>query len=107
MKVENRKPEQQKEQRVDVRLDGVRKLFGDTVAVDHVDLEVYEGEFFSFLGPSGCGKTTCLRMVAGFEEPTAGRVLLRGRGVSRPPPLHRVRQTGLQLYGDCRSRLRV
>ena len=53
MKVENRKPEQQKEQRVDVRLDGVRKLFGDTVAVDHVDLDVYEGEFFSFLGPSG------------------------------------------------------
>src|SRR5438270_4331451 len=98
MKVENRKPEQQKEQRVDVRLDGVRKLFGDTVAVDHVDLEVYEGEFFSFLGPSGSGKTTCLRMIAGFEEPTAGRVLLRGKDVSRLAPYDRDVNTVFQDY---------
>jgi putative spermidine/putrescine transport system ATP-binding protein len=98
MQVENRKPEQQKEQRVDVRLDGVRKLFGDTVAVDHVDLEVYEGEFFSFLGPSGSGKTTCLRMIAGFEEPTAGRVLLRDKDVSRLAPYDRDVNTVFQDY---------
>jgi len=53
---------------VDVRLEGVHKSFGDTVAVDGVDLDVYEGEFFSFLGPSGSGKTTCLRMIAGFPS---------------------------------------
>ena len=56
------------------------KRFGDVVAVDGVDLEVREGEFFSMLGPSGSGKTTCLRMIAGFEQPTEGRVLLGGRG---------------------------
>jgi len=98
MKVENRKPEQQKELAVDVKLDGVRKLFGDTVAVDHVDLEVYEGEFFSFLGPSGSGKTTCLRMIAGFEEPTAGRVLLRDKDVSRLAPYDRDVNTVFQDY---------
>jgi putative spermidine/putrescine transport system ATP-binding protein len=99
MKVENRKPAQEQEQRaVDVRLDGVRKVFGDTVAVDHVDLEVYEGEFFSFLGPSGSGKTTCLRMIAGFEEPTAGRVLLRGKDVSRLAPYDRDVNTVFQDY---------
>src|SRR5438477_12515225 len=98
MKVENRKPEQQKEQRVDVRLESVRKLFGDTVAVDHVDLEVYEGEFFSFLGPSGSGKTTCLRMIAGFEEATAGRVLLRGKDVSRLEPYERDVNTVFKDY---------
>ena len=61
-----------------VRLEGVVKRFGDVVAVDGVDLEVREGEFFSLLGPSGSGKTTCLRMIAGFERPTEGRVLLGG-----------------------------
>ena len=53
----------------EVRLENVRKTFGEIVAVAGVDLEVREGEFFSLLGPSGCGKTTCLRMIAGFEEP--------------------------------------
>ena len=57
---------------VAVRLEGVVKRFGDVVAVDGVDLEVREGEFFSMLGPSGSGKTTCLRMIAGFEQPDRG-----------------------------------
>ncbi|MEX0650423.1 MAG: ATP-binding cassette domain-containing protein, partial [Actinomycetota bacterium] len=60
---------------VAVRLEGVVKRFGDVVAVDGIDLDVREGEFFSMLGPSGSGKTTCLRMIAGFETPTAGRIL--------------------------------
>jgi lipoprotein-releasing system ATP-binding protein len=64
---------------VAVRFDGVTKRFGDVVAVDDVDLEVRPREFFSMLGPSGSGKTTCLRMIAGFEEPTSGRILLDGR----------------------------
>ena len=66
-----------------VTLESVVKRFGDVVAVDGVDLEVREGEFFSMLGPSGSGKTTCLRMIAGFEAPTSGRVLLGGEDVSR------------------------
>src|SRR5688500_3725526 len=63
---------------VAVRLESIVKRFGDVIAVDGVDLEVREGEFFSMLGPSGSGKTTCLRMIAGFERPTEGRVLLDG-----------------------------
>jgi len=63
---------------VAVRLEAVVKRFGEVVAVDGVDLEVREGEFFSMLGPSGSGKTTCLRMIAGFEAPSSGRVLLDG-----------------------------
>ena len=57
----------------DVHLAGVRKTYGDVVAVDRVDLEIRRGEFFTMLGPSGSGKTTCLRMIAGFERPDAGR----------------------------------
>ena len=59
------------------------------VAVDHVDLDVRDGEFFSMLGPSGSGKTTTLRMIAGFELPTEGRVLLHGVDVTRQPPFLR------------------
>ena len=55
---------------VDVRLVQVTKAYGDVLAVDHIDLEVVKGEFFSLLGPSGCGKTTTLRMIGGFEQPT-------------------------------------
>ncbi|HET6776628.1 MAG TPA: ATP-binding cassette domain-containing protein, partial [Actinomycetota bacterium] len=69
-----------------VRLQGVRKRFGEVVAVDGVDLEITSGEFFSILGPSGSGKTTCLRMIAGFEAPTEGRVWLGGQDVSNLPP---------------------
>ena len=62
-----------------VRLEGVTKRFGDVAAVDSIDLDVRDGEFFSMLGPSGSGKTTTLRMIAGFELPTSGRVLLHGQ----------------------------
>lgn len=81
-----------------VRLDAVRKTYGDVVAVAGVDLEVRAGEFFSMLGPSGSGKTTTLRMIAGFELPTAGRVLLDGRDVSRLPPYDRDVNTVFQDY---------
>ncbi len=74
---------------VSVRLDGVSKHFGAFVAVDRVDLEVRRGEFFSLLGPSGSGKTTCLRMIAGFERPTSGRVLLDGADVTERAPYER------------------
>jgi putative spermidine/putrescine transport system ATP-binding protein len=83
---------------VAVRLDGVVKRFGDVVAVDGVDLDVLEGEFFSMLGPSGSGKTTCLRMIAGFEAPTEGRVLLGGQDVSGKPPFDRDVNTVFQDY---------
>jgi putative spermidine/putrescine transport system ATP-binding protein len=69
-----------------LELNGVRKVFGDYVAVQGFDLDVQEGEFVSFLGPSGCGKTTTLRMIAGFELPTAGTITIAGEDVSRTPP---------------------
>jgi putative spermidine/putrescine transport system ATP-binding protein len=83
---------------VAVRLEQVRKSFGEVVAVAGVDLDVYEGEFFSLLGPSGSGKTTTLRMIAGFELPTSGRVLLSGQDVSRMPPFERDVNTVFQDY---------
>jgi putative spermidine/putrescine transport system ATP-binding protein len=83
---------------VAVRLEGVVKRFGDVVAVDGVDLEVREGEFFSMLGPSGSGKTTCLRMIAGFERPTHGRVMLGGIDVGDLPPYERDVNTVFQDY---------
>ena len=81
-----------------VTLEAVVKRFGDVVAVDGVDLEVREGEFFSMLGPSGSGKTTCLRMIAGFEAPTSGRVLLGGEDVSQLAPYERDVNTVFQDY---------
>jgi putative spermidine/putrescine transport system ATP-binding protein len=81
-----------------VTLESVVKRFGDVVAVDGVDLEVREGEFFSMLGPSGSGKTTCLRMIAGFEAPTSGRVLLGGEEVSHLAPYERDVNTVFQDY---------
>jgi iron(III) transport system ATP-binding protein len=69
-----------------VRLDGVSKRFGATLAVDDVSLTVEPGEFLTLLGPSGCGKTTTLRVVAGLEEPTAGRVVIDGEDVTDRPP---------------------
>ena len=74
------------------------KRFGDVVAVDGVDLDVREGEFFSMLGPSGSGKTTCLRMIAGFETPTAGRIALGGRYVTGLAPYEREVNTVFQDY---------
>ncbi len=82
----------------DIRLTGLRKTYGDVVAVDSVDLEIARGEFFTMLGPSGSGKTTTLRMIAGFEIPTAGTVELAGQDVSRLPPYDRPVNTVFQDY---------
>ncbi len=81
-----------------VRLEGVTKSFGDFVAVDDLDLEIAEGEFFTLLGPSGCGKTTTLRMIAGFEEPTEGRVQIDGADVVGLPAHKRPTNTVFQSY---------
>jgi spermidine/putrescine transport system ATP-binding protein len=86
-------------QNVDVRLVQVTKAFGDLLAVDHIDLEVVDGEFFSLLGPSGCGKTTTLRMIGGFEQPTSGRIELQGEDVTWLPPYKRNVNTVFQNYG--------
>ena len=83
---------------VAVRLEGVEKRYGDVVAVDGVDLDVRDGEFFSMLGPSGSGKTTTLRMIAGFEQPTAGRILLHDADVTTVPPFDRDVNTVFQDY---------
>jgi putative spermidine/putrescine transport system ATP-binding protein len=82
----------------DVQLEGLRKTYGDVAAVDGVDLEVARGEFFTMLGPSGSGKTTTLRLIAGFERPDAGRILLGGRDVSGDPPYARDVNTVFQDY---------
>ncbi|HET6381536.1 MAG TPA: ABC transporter ATP-binding protein [candidate division Zixibacteria bacterium] len=74
------------------------KRFGEVPAVDGIDLEIADGEFFSMLGPSGSGKTTTLRMIAGFEQPTSGRVLLHGRDVTAVPPFDRDVNTVFQDY---------
>ncbi len=81
-----------------VRLERLEKRFGEVVAVDGIDLDVLDGEFFSMLGPSGSGKTTTLRMIAGFELPTAGRILLHGEDVSQRPPFERDVNTVFQDY---------
>jgi putative spermidine/putrescine transport system ATP-binding protein len=82
----------------DVRLEAIRKAFGDVVAVDGVDLEIQRGEFFSLLGPSGSGKTTMLRVIAGFERPDSGRVYLRGTDVTTRAPFERDVNTVFQDY---------
>jgi putative spermidine/putrescine transport system ATP-binding protein len=83
---------------VAIRLAGLRKEFGEVVAVDDLDLEIADGEFFSMLGPSGSGKTTVLRMVAGFERPTAGHVFLKGDDVTDAAPFERDVNTVFQDY---------
>jgi spermidine/putrescine transport system ATP-binding protein len=83
---------------VDVRLVDVVKKFGEQVAVDHINLEVRDGEFFSLLGPSGCGKTTTLRMIGGFEQPTSGLIELQGQDVTWLPPYRRNVNTVFQNY---------
>jgi len=81
-----------------ITVDHVFKRFGGYVAVRDADFTIARGEFFSMLGPSGCGKTTTLRMIAGFEEPTEGRILLEGRDVSHTPPYRRNVNTVFQHY---------
>src|SRR3954469_12300246 len=82
----------------DIHLAGVRKQFGEVVAVDGVDLDIHHGEFFTMLGPSGSGKTTCLRMIAGFERPDDGRIELGGEDVTDLPPFERDVNTVFQDY---------
>ena len=81
-----------------IRIENVTKRFGDFVAVDDVSISIREGEFFSLLGPSGCGKTTTLRMLAGFEIPTEGRILLEGEPVENVPPFKRDVNMVFQSY---------
>jgi putative spermidine/putrescine transport system ATP-binding protein len=81
-----------------VRLSGIRRSYGDVVAVAGVDLEIAAGEFFTLLGPSGSGKTTTLRVIAGFEQPDAGRVELQGVDVTRVAPFQRAVNTVFQDY---------
>jgi spermidine/putrescine transport system ATP-binding protein len=84
--------------RAGVILEGLSKRFGDVEAVRRLDLEVREAEFFSLLGPSGCGKTTTLRLIAGFEEPTSGRIVIGGKNVTETPPHKRPVNTVFQNY---------
>src|SRR5436190_14340720 len=81
-----------------LRLMGLRKAYGDVVALEHLDLEVRAGEFFTLLGPSGSGKTTTLRLIAGFERPDAGRVELSGVDVTERAPYDRAVNTVFQDY---------
>jgi spermidine/putrescine transport system ATP-binding protein len=82
----------------DLRLEGVTKHFGDFVAVDDLTLTVPQGSFFALLGPSGCGKTTTLRMVAGLEDPTRGRVLIGDEDITGLRPYKRPVNTVFQSY---------
>ena len=82
----------------DVTIEGVTKRFDDVVAVDNLSLEIERGSFFAMLGPSGCGKTTTLRMIAGFETPTAGRLLLDGEPITKVAPNNRPMAMVFQSY---------
>ena len=81
-----------------IQIEGVTKKFGDFVAIDHLSLDVYKNEFFALLGGSGCGKSTLLRMLAGFEAPNEGRILLDGEDVSAIPPHERPVNMMFQSY---------
>ena len=81
-----------------IHFEGITKRFGKVVAVDNVNLQIQEGEFFALLGPSGCGKTTLLRMLAGFETPTEGRLLIDGKDVAALPPNKRPVNMVFQSY---------
>jgi putrescine transport system ATP-binding protein len=81
-----------------VRFEAVSKRFGEIVAVERLSLDIFEREFFALLGPSGCGKTTLLRMLAGFEEPSSGRILLDGSDISGVPPHRRPVNMMFQSY---------
>jgi len=81
-----------------VRFSQISRYFGEVKAVDEVNLDIQDGEFFTMLGPSGSGKTTCLRLIAGFDRPTSGSILLHGQDVSRLPPYERDVNTVFQDY---------
>ena len=81
-----------------VQLGGVTKAFGVLKALDDVTLSIRSNEFFTLLGPSGCGKTTVLRLLAGFEHPTTGAILLDGRSIVADPPNRRPINTVFQSY---------
>ncbi|MEK9766820.1 MAG: ATP-binding cassette domain-containing protein, partial [Thalassolituus sp.] len=81
-----------------VRIENVTKRFGDTYAVDDMSLDIHRGEFFSLLGASGCGKTTLLRMLAGFESPTAGRIFIDGQDMTNIPAYKRPVNMMFQSY---------
>jgi putrescine transport system ATP-binding protein len=81
-----------------IRFENVIKKFGDFTAIDNLTLNIYEREFFALLGPSGCGKTTLMRMLAGFEEPTAGKVILAGKDLVGVPPYRRPVNMMFQSY---------
>src|SRR5688500_7474847 len=82
----------------DIVLEHVTKRFGDLTAVDALDLSIPRGSFFALLGPSGCGKTTTLRMIGGFEDPSAGTIRLGGADVTDLPPFKRDVNTVFQSY---------
>ena len=88
----------QKQGKGHISLVSLTKHFGQLAAVDSIDLEIPSGGFFSLLGPSGCGKTTTLRLIAGFEQPSSGRVLLDGRDMAKTPPSKRPLNTVFQSY---------
>ncbi len=99
MAIQTREPvEVAAEPAADVALVSIRKSYGDVAAVDGVDLEVLRGEFFTMLGPSGSGKTTTLRLIAGFERPDSGRIMLGGEDVAGRPPYERDVNTVFQDY---------
>ncbi|MGO4333631.1 ABC transporter ATP-binding protein [Labrys sp. KB_33_2] len=81
-----------------IRFENVTKRFGDFVAVNDVSLDIHQREFFSLLGPSGCGKTTLMRMLAGFEQPTGGRITLAGKDLAGVPPYERPVNMMFQSY---------
>lgn len=81
-----------------VRFENVTKKYGDYTAVDNLSIDIFEREFFALLGPSGCGKTTLLRMLAGFEQPTSGRILMNGEDISKIPPNKRPINMMFQSY---------
>ncbi|MBP1853203.1 ABC transporter ATP-binding protein [Rhizobium halophytocola] len=81
-----------------IEFQNVTKRFGDFTAVENLSLKIYEKEFFSLLGPSGCGKTTLMRMLAGFEDPTEGSILLQGKDISGTPPYKRPTNMMFQSY---------
>src|SRR5215469_3769800 len=90
--------DRQQQEKGQVSLVSLTKHFGPIAAVDAIDLNIPSGGFFSLLGPSGCGKTTTLRLIAGFEQPSSGQVLLDGRDMAGTPPSRRPVNTVFQSY---------